>query len=194
MVTLTRWAWLTCALVLAACAHPITIAPNLGSLAAPGMPVKPGTVGLYVSAEDKARQVTTPGGGGDKVSYYPYRDLESGIYKVLGNIYERVVVVLSPTDVEALAKSGVSVVARPQIITQSSSSSALTWPPTNFQVQLSCTFTDISGTTIAETLITGNGNAEFLEFKSDFSLAGKRAAEDALNKTQSAIIAEKKLK
>jgi len=194
MVTLTRWAWLACALVLGACAHPITIAPNLASLAAPGAPVKPGTVGLYVSAEDKARQVTTPGGGGDKVSYFPYRDLESGIYKVLGNIYERVVLVPSPTDVEALAKSGVSVVARPQIITQSSSGSALTWPPTTFQVQLSCTFTDISGTTIAETLITGNGNAEFSEFKSDFSLAGKRAAEDALNKTQSAIIAEKKLK
>jgi hypothetical protein len=194
MAALTRWAWLSCALLLAACAHPITIAPDLGKLAGPAAPVKPGAMGLYISADDKARQVTTPGGGGDKVSYYPYRDLESGIYKILGNIYERVVLVLSPTDVDALAKSGVAVVARPQIFTQSSSSSVLTWPPTNFQVRLSCTFTDISGTTIAETSITGTGNAEFSEFKSDFSLAGKRAAEDALNNMQSAIIAEKKLK
>ena len=190
----TRGAWLLCALVLSACAHPITIAPELGKLDTPRLRARPGTIGLYMPAEDKARQVTTPGGGGDKVSYYPYRDLESGIYKVLGNVYERVVLVPSSTDVEALAKNGVSVVVRPQIITQSSSSSALTWPPTNFQVQLSCTFTDISGTTIAETLMTGTGNAEFSEFKSDYSLAGKRAAEDALNKTQSAIIAEKKLK
>jgi uncharacterized membrane protein YoaK (UPF0700 family) len=138
--------------------------------------------------------VTTPGGGGDKVSYFPYRDLESGIFKILGNIYDRVVLVSSPTDVEALAKSGVSVVAQPQIITQSSSDSVLTWPPTFFQVQLSCTFTAIGGAKIAETFVTGTGNAEFSEFKSDFSLAAKRASEDALKKTQSAIVAEKRLK
>jgi uncharacterized membrane protein YoaK (UPF0700 family) len=100
----------------------------------------------------------------------------------------------SPTDVEVLAKQGVSVVARTEISTQSSSDSFITWPPTFFQVQLSCTFTDISGTTIAQTFITGTGNAEFSEFKSDFSLAGKRAAEDALKKMQWAIIAEKNLK
>ncbi len=194
MARLTRWVWLLCMLFLTACAHPITIAPDLTKLERPAVSARPGTVGLYMSAEDRGREITTPGGGGDKVSYYPYRDLQSGIYKILGNIYERVIVVSSPSDVEALAKGGVSVVARPQIITQSSSGSALTWPPTMFQVQLSCTFADISGTTIAETLVTGNGAAEFSEFKSDFSLAAKRAAEDALNKTQSAIIAEKKLK
>jgi len=193
MAALIRWAWLLCALLLTACAHPISIAPDLGSLETPAAPVKRGTVGLYMSAEDKARQVTTPGGGGDKVSYYPYRDLESGIYRVLGNIYERVMLVPSPADVEALAKQGVSVVARTEIITQSSSGSALTWPPTFFQVQLTCTFTDVSGTTIAQTFITGIGNAEFSEFQSDFSLAAKRAAQDALKKMQSAIIAETKL-
>jgi hypothetical protein len=194
MAALIRWAWLLCALLLTACAHPISIAPDLASLETPATPVKRGTVGLYISAEDKARQVTTPGGGGDKVSYYPYRDLESGIYRVLGNIYEQVMLVPSSADVEALAKQGVSVVARTEIITQSSSGSAFTWPPTFFQVQLTCTFTDISGTTIAQTFITGIGNAEFSEFQSDFSLAAKRAAQDVLKKTQSAIIAETKLK
>jgi hypothetical protein len=194
MGALKRYAWLLCALVLTACAHPITITPDLGSLETPAAPVKRGTVGLYLSADDKARQVTSPGGGGDKVSYYPYRDLESGIYRVLGSIYERVMLVPSPTDVEGLARQGVSVVARTEISTQSSSDSFITWPPTFFQVQLSCTFTDISGTTIAQTFITGTGNAEFSEFKSDFSLAGKRAAEDALKKMQRAIIAEKNLR
>lgn len=194
MAGLIRWIWIMCALALTACAHPITIAPDLGKLERPAVAAKPGTVGLYMSTEDKAREVTTPGGGGDKVSYYPYRDLQSGIYKILGDVYERVIVVSSPAEVETLAKSGVSVVARPQIVTQSSSGSVVTWPPTMFQVQLSCTFADIGGTTIAETVVTGNGTAEFSEFKSDFGLAGKRAAEDALNKTQRAIIAEKKLK
>jgi hypothetical protein len=182
------------ALLLAACAHQISIAPDMTKLGEPASAARPATVGLYISPEDRARQVTTPGGGGDKVAYYPYRDLESGIFKVLGNVYERVIVVGTPTEVEARSKSGVSVVARPQIITQSSSESALTWPPTFFQVQLSCTLTDISGTKIAETFVTGTGRAEFAEFKSDFSLAGKRASEDALKKTQGAILAEKALK
>jgi hypothetical protein len=26
----------------------------------------------YISDEDRAREVTTPGGGGDKVRYFPY--------------------------------------------------------------------------------------------------------------------------
>ena len=185
---------LLCALFLTACAHPISMSPDLSRLEPAALPAKRGTVGLFISPEDKARQVTTPGGGGDKVAYYPYRDLESGIFKMLGNVYERVILVLSPKDVEALARDGVSIVARPQIITQSSSESVLTWPPTLFQVQLSCTLTDIGGTKIAETFVTGTGNAEFSEFKSDFSLAAKRASEDALKRTQSAIIAEKALK
>ena len=194
MSLLRRYASLLCALLLAACAHPISLAPNLTKLDPPASVARPGTVGLYVSAADKERQFITPGGGGDKVSYYPYRELEAGIYKTLGSVYERVIVVASPTDVDALTKAGVSMVARPQIITQSSSSSLLTWPPTDFQIQLSCTFADVGGTAIAETLVTGVGHADFGEFKSDFSLAAKRAAEDALNKTQKAILAEKKLK
>jgi len=195
-MTTRMWSWVvvSAALLLAACAHQISIAPDMTKLGEPAAAARPSTVGLYISPEDRSRQVTTPGGGGDKVAYYPYRDLESGIYKVLGNVYERVVVVASPKDVEALSKSGVSVVAHPQIVTQSSSGSALTWPPTFFQVQLSCTLTDISGTKIAETFVIGTGRAEFDEFKSDFSLAGKRASEDALNKTQGAILAEKALK
>jgi hypothetical protein len=194
MFELRRYASLLCALLLAACAHPISLAPNLTKLDPPAGAVRAGTVGLYVSTADKERQVITPGGGGDKVSYYPYRELEAGIFKTLGSVYERVIVVASPTDVDALTKAGVSMVARPQIITQSSSSSILTWPPTDFQVQLSCTFADLGGTAIAETLVTGIGHADFEEFKSDFSLAAKRASEDALNKTQKAILAEKMLK
>jgi hypothetical protein len=194
MIILLRWMSLLCLVALGACAHPISIAPDLSKFDASGPSVKSGTVGLYVSTEDRARQVITAGGGGDKISYYPYRDLESGIFKILGNVYERVIAVSSPTDVEALKKSGVSMVARPRITTQSSSESIVTWPPTFFQVQLSCTLTEVGGAQIAETFVTGTGNAEFSEFKSDFSLAGKRAAEDALKKTQSAILAEKALK
>ncbi len=189
-----RLACLCCTFVLGACAHSISIVPDMSKLDPPSAAVRPGTVGLYISAEDRTRQVITPGGGGDKISYYPYRDLESPIYKVLGNLYERVIVVQSPTDVETLAKSGVSVIASPAITTQSSSESLVTWPPTLFQVQITCTVTDIAGAKVAETFVTGTGRAEFAEFKSDFSLAAKRASEDAVRKTQSALAAEKGLK
>jgi len=193
MAALKQWACICCVVLLAACAHPISMAPDMAKMGSASAAARPGTVGLYISAEDRSRQVTTPGGGGDKVSYYPYRDLESAIYKVLGTLYERVVVVQAPGDVDALTKNGVSVVARPQIITQSSSQSALTWPPTFFQVQITCVVTDIAGAKIAETFVTGTGRAEFDEFKSDFSLAAKRASEDALRQTQAALSAEKAL-
>lgn len=188
-----RWILMFSVLGLAACAHPITVAPDLDKLAAPGLS-RPGTIALYISEEDRGRQVITPGGGGDKVSYYPYRELESALFKVLGSIYERVVSVRSPADVEGLKASGASLVALPRITTQSSSESLLTWPPTFFEVQISCTFTDAGGTRIAETVVTGTGKAAFTEFKSDFSLAAKRASEEAVRRFHTAVIEEVNLK
>ncbi|MBL8395346.1 MAG: hypothetical protein JNK99_11475 [Candidatus Accumulibacter sp.] len=72
--------------------------------------------------------------------------------------------------------------------------SFVTWPPTFFQVQLSCTFADVLGSSVAEVFVTGVGQAEFAEFSSDFSLAAKRASLDALQKAQTAISSEPRLK
>lgn len=194
MRTISRLLLLSLVAVLAACAHPISLAPDLSQLEDPKVPARPRTVGFHFPAEDKALQVTTPGGGGDNVSYYPYRDLEGGIYKVLANIYERVVIISDPKDIAARTRSNITLVARPKITTQSSSDSAFTWPPTLFQVQLSYVFSDILGSKISEVFVTGVGKAEFSEFSSDFSLSAKRASLDALQKAQRAIIDEKSLK
>jgi len=180
--------------LLAACAHPISIAPDLSKVDASASGLRPKTVGLYMPAAEKSSQATTPGGGGDKVSYYPYRDLEGGLYKMLGNVFEKVVVVSSPNDLESLVRGNVAYVVQPRIITQSSSDSLVTWPPTFFQIQLSSTFTDAGGTKISEVSVTGVGNATFSEFSGDFSLAAKRASLDVLAKAQKAISEDPKLK
>jgi hypothetical protein len=194
MTTLTRLTTLSLIVVLTACAHPISIAPDLSKLDAPNTPAWSRTIGYHLPAGEKALQVTTPGGGGDSVSYYPYRDIEGGLYKVLSNTFDRVVLVSDPKDVAALARDNVTLVVRPKITTQSSSDSVITWPPTFFQVQLSCTFTDVLGSSIAEVFVNGVGRAEFAEFSSDFSLAAKRASLDALQKAQRAIGNDTKFK
>lgn len=82
--------------VLAGCAaHPITITPDLAAVSASGVtPIKK-NVGYYMAPEDRARQFTTAGGGGDKISHYPYRDLDAGIYKVLSNVFQNVSILKS---------------------------------------------------------------------------------------------------
>lgn len=194
MKTLTCLTIASLTVLLTACAHPISISPDLSKLDTPSTPVSARTVGFHLAAGDKTLQVTTPGGGGDSVSYYPYRDLEGGLYKVLANAFDKVVVVSDPKDVAALARDNVTLVVKPKIITQSSSDSIITWPPTFFQVQLSCTFSDVLGSSVAEVFVDGVGKAEFAEFSSDFSLAAKRASLDALQKSQRAIGSEPKLK
>jgi hypothetical protein len=94
----------------------------------------------------------------------------------------------SPNDAEAIAKHSINYIITPEITTQSSSPSAFTWPPTKFSVNLTCNITDVSGKVIGKPTVTGEGNAEFSEFKSDHSLSGKRATLDSLLKMQDTLL------
>lgn len=167
--------------LLAACAHPIDIAPNLAAFdGAAGQQKISKSVGYYISAEDRAREVTTPGGGGDKITYFPYRDLEPGLFKVLSQNFSNVYVLKSADDKAFMASKGIAYVILPKIQTTSSSDSVLTWPPTDFSVSLECRALSSDGTVIWETTARGQGKATFSEFKSDLALAGRRASEGAL--------------
>lgn len=123
----------------------------------------------------------TPGGG-DKIRYFPYRDLETGLYKVLAGTFTSVTRLGKAPTAENLHAEGVAFAITPKITTQSNSDSILTWPPTSFTVELECRTVAESGSEIASTRVVGFGNATFDEFKSDFPLAAKRASTDALNK------------
>ncbi|MCM5679040.1 hypothetical protein M8A51_05780 [Schlegelella sp. S2-27] len=167
--------------LLAACAHPINLEPSMLPERTESQLVKK-KVGYVITDADRAKEVTTPGGGGDKVSYFPYRDMEKAVRSALRAVYEEVSSVKAGSDATALREAGISYVFTPEIITNSSSPSPFTWPPTKFSAEVSCTVTDAAGTVVARVRATGNGAAEFEEFKSDFSLSARRAVADVAEK------------
>lgn len=175
--------------VLAGCAHPIVISPSIDKIT-PDAAVKPVTknVAYYIADDIRTKEVITPGGGGDRVSYQPYRDIETAFYKMLTNVFGNVVKLKTAKDAEAIAKNNVSYVVTPQLITNSSSPSPFTWPPTKFSVELTCAVADAAGNPVLTQKVLGEGNAEFSEFKSDFSLSARRASQDALLKMQKVLL------
>jgi hypothetical protein len=163
--------------VLAGCAHPISIEPK-------AVPSREGQwssqKAAYVMTEaDRQKQVTTQGGGGDKISYYPYRDFERSLRAALASVYADVSAVGSVSDAAAIRASGASFVYRPEISTTSSSPSPFTWPPTKFSASVLVEVFNPQAVLVARLRVTGNGAAEWEEFKGDFGLAGRRAVEDA---------------
>jgi hypothetical protein len=189
---LRRFSFIACSLIwaffLGGCAHPISMAPDLASIQpATGSPVLGKKVGYHITADAKAIEVTTPGGGGDKVRYFPYRDLDAGLYKALGVVFRDVVKVNNPVDTAEMRVSGIQLLISPEITTNSSSDSVVTWPPTSFTVTLTCQIKDMNGVTLDTLRVEGRGRAEFDEFKSNYSLAAVRASDDALAKLIAAL-------
>jgi len=176
-----------CLMLLAGCAHPISINPT-HTPDRPQSNLKPKKVAYVLSDTERNTQVTTPGGGGDKVSYYAYKDSEKAIRDALRAVYQDVVVIKSATDSEAIRDNAVELIYTPVITTASSSDSAFTWPPTFFRVELSCNVTDTKGNLIKTLKVDGNGYAEFSEFKTNLGLAGSRATSDLSEKLKIEIL------
>ena len=179
--------------LLTACAHPIGISP-LETPVRNEAGLNPKKVAYVMTEADRAREVITPGGGGDKVSYFPYRDLEKSIRDALRSVYADVFVVKSASDREAIASFGVSYVFSPGITTSSSSPSPFTWPPTQFAIDLTCEVSDTEGKPVTSVKAQGKGTAEFAEFKSDFGLSGRRAAAQLSEQLKQQVLADTKLR
>lgn len=179
--------------LLTACAHPIGISP-LETPVRNEAGLNPKKVAYVMTEADRAREVITPGGGGDKVSYFPYRDLEKSIRDALRSVYADVFVVKSASDREAIASFGVSYVFSPGITTSSSSPSPFTWPPTQFAIDLTCEVSDAEGKPVTSVKAQGKGTAEFAEFKSDFGLSGRRAAAQLSEQLKQQVLADTKLR
>lgn len=161
--------------LLAACAHPIVVSP-LETPPRVEAQLSPKKAAYVMTEADRNLEVTTPGGGGDKVNYKPYRDLEKAIRDALRAVYTEVFAVTSTSDREALRNQGVSHVFSPRITTTSESPSPFTWPPTKFGIEMTTQVSDPSGATITTIRTQSNGAAEFDEFKHDLSLSARRAA------------------
>jgi hypothetical protein len=146
-----------------------------------------GTAGYYITPTMREKEVITPAGGGDRVRYTPYKDIERGFADVLDNVFAGV----KPLDSNvspSINNNSVDYVVSLEINTDSSSASMFTWPPTWFGVSLE---TEIVNTeTKKKTTITakGEGNAKYSEFIRDKGIAGKKASQDALNNLQHEIL------
>jgi len=178
------------ALALTGCAHPIKIAPNATSIyREPGDPPKiKASVGLIIPDAVTNLEVTTPGGGGDNVRYFPYRDLQASYEKMLSNVFDNVVRITSSDGAADLSRDGINLTVTPEVITSSGSTGFFTWPPTNFTVDLTTVVRDANGKILANPRVVGNGQAAgFSDFKGDFGIAGRQAMEDAVKKMQRAL-------
>jgi hypothetical protein len=192
MSTMRCWGLVLFACLLGGCAHQIVITPELRSIEKPATPIDK-KVGYYISPADRAVQVTSAGGGGDKVSYYPYRELEPALQKVLFNVFRDVQNVSSPNDSAYLKQQGIAYVFVPTVHTESSSSGVLTWMPTHFIVSLSCIAYDSDGKQVWQHSVSGTGDAEFHELKGDFSAAARKASQNAFGELEKAIIGASEL-
>ncbi|AOK53420.1 hypothetical protein WT67_11170 [Burkholderia stagnalis] len=172
---------------LSGCAHEISLTGDASKIPALSTSPLDKTVGLVITDDQLSREVITPGGGGDKVSYRPYHDLELPIYVGLGHVFKNVTKLKSAPDAATIQAKHLDYVITPTIKTTSSSPSPFTWPPTDFSVTLACTVADPSGQTVVTADVTGTGHAEFSEFKRNFGLAGQLATADAVSKLQSAL-------
>lgn len=182
------------AMLAVGCAHQINITPPLNTLDGNNAAKANKTVGYYISPADRTKEVTTPGGGGDKVKYLPYAESEPALNKVLTNLYADVVMVPSLDDKQFIAGKKIAYIFMPSIQTDSGSDSALTWPPTRFAMTLNIKAVGPDGNMLWKKMVTGQGQAEFSEFKHDFSLAARRASKQAFGSLQRAIAAEPALR
>ncbi|WP_157268271.1 SHOCT domain-containing protein [Azohydromonas aeria] len=178
-------------MALAGCAHPVNISPNAAVVTrSPDLPPRVRhNVGFFLPLELMNLEVTTPGGGGDSVRYFPYRDMESGYQYMLSNVFENVVRLSAVGSAEDLARQGVKVVVTPTLVTNSGSTNTLTWSPTHFTVDLTSQVRDASGKSLGNPRVVGNGRtngALITDF--DFGKSGRLAMEDALRKMQQALL------
>lgn len=180
-------------LLVVGCAHKIDIGPPLNTLDGNGISKINKTVGYYISPMDRTKEVISPGGGGDKVKYLPYQELEPALNTMLSNIFVKVVSLPAPDDKQFLTGNNVSYVFIPAIETDSSSDSIFTWPPTKFTVNLDCKAVNASGRTLWQRKISGEGQAVFSDFKHDLSLAARRASKNAFMKLQQEIVSATEL-
>lgn len=179
--------------LLGACAHPISITPDLAAIPTQKPTVDKNAV-FVIATEDRDREVTTPGGGGDSIRYFPYRDMETGIFQVLSSIYAKVMLLRTSTDKSLLDASKASYIFLPTIATESSSKSALTWPPTDFAVTIKYKVQDPAGKAVYDNQVQGKGHAEYDEFKKEFRMAARLAVQDALKKFKAQVEAAPELK
>lgn len=174
---------------LGGCAHPIKVTPDLTKIYYESNSSNhiSASVGYYIPPELISLEVTTPGGGGDNVRYFPYKDMEAGYERALSNVFSGVVKLPLAPDFSRTKDQGLDYIIEPQLVTSSGSTGFFTWPPTDFTVDLTSRIRDVNGVQIATPRVIGIGQAETNARLIEHGIAGQRAMNDALFKMQLAL-------
>lgn len=173
---------------LSGCAHQINITPNTAAIENIQNSSKiQKTAGYYISASMKEREVITPGGGGDRVKYRPYKNIEYGFAKVLDNAFLETKALNSDAALN-LNNNSADYVVSLDIKTDSSSASMFTWPPTWFEVSITAEILNTRSNEKMSVSAKGEGAATYSEFIFDKGIAGKKAALNALARLQDSLL------
>ncbi len=146
------------ALLLSACAHPVNIRPAL-VLSTDRSTQIDKKVGYRITDAQRVLQSTTPGGGGDKISYHLYKDLEPGLFDTLSSVFSAVYVVPDKGADQFIAEKNLSFVFTPEFQSNSSSSNIIFWNPTDFTLKLRVRAMDESGKEVWTREFTAEGKA-----------------------------------
>jgi len=185
----SRWTAFTAVLLLAACSHPVKIAPPALTLYSdPSLKIGK-AVGYRITDQQRGLQATTKGGGGDKISYYPYRDLEGGLYQTLASVFSSVYVVPDANSQAFSADKHLTFVFVPEVTTDSSSTNVLLWNPTNFTVKLHVTANDANGTTVWSRDLVGQARTAAGGSLTE-TPAAQQAAADVFTQLQKVLLDE----
>lgn len=171
------------------CTHPIVISPDL-SLIKNNSKIINKKVGYYISSKDRNKEIIDYATSGDKVSYYPYRDLENGIHRVLLEVFKEVNVV-DLSLIEDSKNNDYSYIFIPEITTESKNDSNHFWPPTYFQIDLKMKAIGQQNQPIWEKNFQKIGTATSEEWKYNQGMAGNKASAKILKELLDEIASAK---
>lgn len=176
----------TIVILASSCAHEISISPDASDSYKSNKASLSHNVGYYLPPNAKNKIVITPGGGGDRVQYKPYKDIEPAFIEMLNNVFHTVTTLDSKTD-KNIAVKNIDYVMSLDITTNSSSPSPFTWPPTWFSVGLDSELVNLKSNEHSNISVKGEGQSEF-EFAGDMDIPGKLASRNALLKLQDELL------
>jgi hypothetical protein len=123
------------------------------------------------------------------VRYFPYRDFEAGFRLMLTNVFEKVEKLAAKPAAGEASKDGYAYVLEPVVTTSSGSTGVVTWPPTNFTVDLMTQIRDANGNLVASPRAVGTHSvAGVMDMGGNFGVTGQMAMQDALLKNQSMLL------